>query len=40
MAESEVRRMLYTDHATKAAMIERALCRPGKRLTVTAGEAT
>ena len=39
VAESEVRRMLNPDHATKAATIERALRRLGKRLTVTVGEA-
>lgn len=38
VAEREVRRMLYPDHATKAATIERALRRLGKRLTVTIGE--
>ncbi len=39
VAESEVRRMLNPDHATKAAAIDRALRRLGKRLTVTVGEA-
>ena len=39
VAESEVRRMLNPDHATKAATIDRALRRLGKRLTVTVGEA-
>ena len=39
VAESEVRRMLNPDHATKAATIDRVLCRLGKRLTVTVGEA-
>ena len=38
VAESEVRRMLNPDHVTKAATIERALLRFGKRLTVTVGE--
>ncbi len=39
VAESEVRRMLNPDHATKAATIDRALCRLGKRLSVTVSEA-
>ncbi|MCY4431716.1 MAG: type II toxin-antitoxin system HicB family antitoxin [Rhodospirillales bacterium] len=39
VAESEVRRMLNPDHATKAATIDRALRRLGKRLAVTVGEA-
>ena len=42
VAESEVRRMLTPlnpDHATKAATIDRALRRLGKRLTVTVSEA-
>ena len=39
VAESEVRRMLNPDHATKAVTIDRALCRLGKRLTVTVGQA-
>ncbi len=39
MAESEVRRTLNPDHATKAATIDRALRRLGERLTVTVGEA-
>ena len=39
VAESEVRRMLNPDHATKAAAIDGALRRLGKRLTVTVGEA-
>ena len=39
VAESEVRRMLNPDHATKVVTIERALRRLGKRLTVTVGEA-
>ena len=37
--ESEVRRMLNPDHATKAATIDRALRRLGKRVTVTVGVA-
>ena len=39
VAESEVRRMLNPDHATKAATIDRALRRLGKRLSVTVSEA-
>ena len=39
VAESEVWRMLNPDHVTKAATIERALRRFGKRLTVTVDEA-
>ena len=39
IAESEVRRMLNPEHNTKAATIERALQRLGKRVTVTIGEA-
>ena len=39
VAESEVRRMLNPDHATKAATIDRALRWLGKRVTVTVGEA-
>lgn len=39
VAESEVRRMLNPDHATKAATIDRALRRLGKRLAVTVSEA-
>lgn len=39
IAESEVRRMLNPDHATKAATIDRALRRLGKSVTVTVGEA-
>ena len=39
IAESEVRRMLNPDHATKAATLDRALRRLGKRLTVSFGEA-
>ena len=35
VSESEVRRMLNPDHATKAATIDRALRRMGKRLSVT-----
>ena len=39
IAESEVRRMLNPDHATRAATIDRALRRLGKRVSVTVGEA-
>ena len=39
IAESEVRRMLNPDHATKAATIDRVLRRLGKRVSVTVGEA-
>ena len=39
VAESEVRRMLNPDHATKAGAIDRALRRLGKRASVTVGEA-
>ena len=39
VAESEVRRMLNPDHATKAATIDRALRRLGKRLSVTIDDA-
>ena len=39
IAESEVRRMLNPDHATKAATIDRALRRLGKCVSVTVGEA-
>ena len=39
VAESEVRRMLNPDHSTKAATIDRVLCRLGKHVTVTVGEA-
>ncbi len=39
VAESEVRRMLNPDHATRAGTIDRALRRLGKRVTVTVGEA-
>ena len=39
VAESEVRRMLNPDHATKAGAIDRALSRLGKRVSVTVGEA-
>lgn len=39
IAESEVRRMLNPNHATKAATIDRALRRLGKRLTVEVWEA-
>ena len=39
VAESEVRRMLNPDHATKAATIDRALHWLGKRVTVTISKA-
>ena len=39
VAESEVRRMLNPDHATKPASIDRALRRLGRRVSVTVGEA-
>ena len=39
VAESEVRRMLNPEHRTKAATIDRALRRLGKRVTVTVGAA-
>ncbi len=39
VAESEVQRMLNPDHVTKAATIDRALRRLGKRVSVTVGEA-
>ena len=39
VAESEVRRMLNPDHATRAGTMDRALRRLGKRVTVTVGEA-
>ena len=39
IAESEVRRMLNPDHATKAATLDRALRRLGKHVSVTVGEA-
>ena len=39
VAESEVRRMLNPDHATKAATMDHALCMLGKRVSVTVGEA-
>ncbi len=38
IAESEVRRMLNPDHAAKAATIDRALRRLGKRVCVSVGE--
>lgn len=38
IAESEMRRMLNPDHATKAATIDRALRRLGKRVSVTVSE--
>ena len=39
IAESEVRRMLNPDHATRSATIDRALRQLGKRVSVTVGEA-
>ena len=39
VADSEVRRMLNPNHATKTATIDRTLRRLGKRVTVTVGEA-
>ncbi len=39
VAESEVRRMLNPDHATKAATIDRALRRLGKRVSLSVGRA-
>ena len=39
IAESEVRRMLNPDHATKAATIDRALQRLDKHVSVTVSEA-
>ena len=39
VAESEVRRMLNPDHATRAATIDRALRCLGKRVSVTVGAA-
>lgn len=39
VAESEVRHMLNPDHVTKAATIDHALRRLGKRVSVTVGEA-
>ena len=39
VAESEVRRMLDPDHAAKAGTIDRALCRLGRCVSVTVGEA-
>ena len=38
VTESEVRRMLKLDHATKAATINRALRRLGRRVSLTVGE--
>ena len=37
VTESEVRRMLNPDHATKAATIDNALLRLGKRVVLTVG---
>ena len=39
VAESEVRRMLNPDHATKAAAIDRALRRLGRRVIVSVDKA-
>ena len=39
VVESEVRRMLNPDHATKAATIDHALRQLGKRVSVTVGKA-
>lgn len=39
VAESEVRRMLNPDHATKAATIDHALRQLGRRVSVTVGQA-
>ena len=39
VAESEVRRMLNPDHATKAATIDCALRQLGRRISLTVGEA-
>ena len=39
VAESEVRRMLNPDHATKTGTIDRALRQLGKCVTLTVGEA-
>ncbi|MDE0063737.1 MAG: type II toxin-antitoxin system HicB family antitoxin [Gammaproteobacteria bacterium] len=39
VAESEVRRMLNPDHATKSATIDRALRQLGKLVSVTVGKA-
>jgi len=39
VAESEVRRMLNPDHATRTSTIDRVLRRLGKRVTVWVGEA-
>ena len=39
IAESEVRRMLNPEHSTKAATIDGALRRLGKRVTLTVGTA-
>ncbi len=39
VAESEVRRMLNPEHSTKAATIDGALRRLGKRVTLTVGTA-
>ena len=39
VGESEMRRMLNPDHATRAATIDEALRRLGKRVSITVGEA-
>lgn len=39
VAESEVRRMLNPDHATKAAAIDRSMRHLGKRVIVSVGKA-
>ena len=39
VGESEVRRMLNPEHSTKAATIDRALRRLGKRVTVSVDAA-
>ncbi len=39
IAESEVRRMLNPDHATRAAAIDRALRHLGQRVSIAVGEA-
>ena len=39
VAESEVRRMLNPDHATKAAAIDRSMRQLGKRVIVSVGKA-
>ena len=39
VVESEMRRMLDPDHGTRAAAMDRALRRLGKRVTVSVGRA-